>query len=131
MSELKIKVGEKEYLLPTIKAAQYRKVLEADEKRESGEDLTLLSTEGVDAAIQFYFDLLNPHYPKITKKKLLAELDANQLGSIPRALVCMEILRTPLDSELASVEGSKSASETSSKMPTSPSPSPSDGPQEK
>jgi len=93
-----IKVDGKDYEIPELTAAQYRKVLEADEKRSSNEEATLLSTEGVDAALQFYFDLLNPHYPELTKKKL-EKMPAHQLNAIYRAQIAMEILTPPLGSE--------------------------------
>ena len=119
---MKIKCDGKEYDLPDLNAGQYRKVLEADEKRESGEEHTLLSTEGVDLSIQFYYDLLNPHYPELTKK-VLAKMPAYQLHPLFRARLAIEILTPPLDSSLVGVEGE---SATGSSLTPASSRSPSD-----
>jgi len=120
---MKIKCDGKEYALPDLNAGQYRKVLEADEKRESGEEHTLLSTEGVDLSIQFYYDLLNPHYPELTKK-VLAKMPAYQLHPLFRARLAIEILTPPLDfvpegEEAESVTGSSSTPAISRSRPDS------------
>ena len=96
MADLKIKVGDKEYDIPKSDAGQLRKVLEAEEKSTSGEDPTILSVEGVDASIGFYYDILNPSYPELTKK-VLQKMPAYQLTALYRTKVAVEILTPPLD----------------------------------
>ena len=95
MSELKIKVGDKEYDLPDVSADHLQKILEQEEKRDA-EDLTL--SKRLSNAIDFYYDLMNPYHPELTKK-VLGKMPSHQLSAISQIKIVNALLTPPLDSK--------------------------------
>lgn len=123
---LKIKVGDKEYDLPDLDYDHWLSVLENEEKRS--EDRRMITSDGVKSSIDWFYDLLNPYYPELTKK-VLRKMPVHQGGSLFTAKIIAELMHIPLDSE--AMKENQSASESSQEMPSTSSESSSDGPQEK
>jgi len=100
MSDLKIKVGEKNYDIPRLTAGDWRRVIKAHKKisEKYGEvGNNLFEEEGLDVMINFYYALLNPTYPELTKNKLEG-LDMSCLTTLFVAQVFNAITEIPLDS---------------------------------
>jgi len=98
--DLKITVDKKEYEIPELTAGDWRKVVVAHRKfrEKHGEDADNLFTEkGIDAAIDFYFALLNPHYPEITRNKL-EKMPMRQMTAMFVTKVYLALTEIPLDS---------------------------------
>ena len=97
MSELKIKVGDKEYDLPDVTADHLIKIIEDEEKRSESEESLSLS-KILKNRIDFYYDLLNPYYPELTKK-VLGKMPSYQLSGLLQVQITNEYLKPPLDSK--------------------------------
>lgn len=112
MSDLKIRVGDKSYDIPDVDAEHFIKILEQEEKRaERAPDEALLSKRLAES-IPFYFDLLNPYHPEVTKK-VLGKMPPHQLSTTFQLQIVAEILTPPLDSPVTEGEAGESASEDS------------------
>lgn len=115
MSDLKIRVGDKAYDIPDLDFEHWKKIIAAVEKRNDEEKKAqgMLSPQGMEDSIDFFFDLLHPYHPEVTKKAL-AKMPVYQGGLEFTAKLISEIMRVPFDSPPVSVAGAKaSASETS------------------
>ena len=118
MSDLKLEIGGKPYNLPDkhkVTAAQYRSLVEAEERLAEENVDGLLGTKGIDSALDFYYNLLKPHDPKMTKKQL-ATMPAYQLHMTFRLKVVVELLTPPLgslDGEESAGAGSQPPTESS------------------
>jgi hypothetical protein len=98
MSDFKIKVGDKEYPLPDLDFDHWMKVVKALEKRNEKEADNLYTSGGIEGVIQFYYDLLNPYYPEVTKK-VLGKMPPYQGGIEFMGLLALEFQKIPLDSK--------------------------------
>jgi len=95
VSELKIKVGDKEYDIPVLNMGQ----MKAFNKRIAElTDDNMLSVEGVDNAIDIFYALLNDTYPELTKK-VLEKMPAYQGGAAFAVKLWSEFFNPPLDSK--------------------------------
>jgi hypothetical protein len=116
MADLILEIGGKPYDLPDkqkVTAAQYRSLVEAEEKIGDENPEGLLGTKGIDSALDFYYNLLKPHDQKITKK-ILATMPAYQLNMQFRLKVVVELLTPPLGSIENENEGEAKASPSES-----------------
>lgn len=113
MSDLKIKVGGKDYDIPDLDFDHWQKIIDKVEKRNEGEIETagMLSPQGIKDAVEFFFDLLNPYHPEVTKR-VLGKMPVYQGGMEFTAKIIAELMHVPLDSppsvELTAVEDSDS-----------------------
>ena len=122
MSEIKIKVGDKEYDIPDLDVDHWVSIIERDEKRN--EERSLFKAEGVKEQIEFFYDLLHPYHNEITRK-VLGKMPMYQLSPLFVAKIMAELLQIPLDSDIE--EESQPPSESSSKAASPSSPSASTG----
>lgn len=95
MSETKIKVGDKVYDIPDVDLAYWRKLIKRFGSPE--ETKNIFEEEGVDDAIEFFYNLLHPYNPEITKKAL-EKMPVHQCGALFIQKIISEILTPPLDS---------------------------------
>lgn len=109
-----IKVGDKDYPLPDLDFDHWRKVMDQVEKRNAREvdNKGMLSVQGIDDAKDFFFDLLNPYHPEVTKK-VLGKMPPFQGGTEFFGLLLIELMTVPLDSAGPKGEDAESTSEIS------------------
>jgi len=100
MSELKIKVGGKAYDIPDLDFDHWKKIIAKVEKRN--EEQGMLSSQGIEDVIDFFFDILSPYYPEVTKKAL-GKMPPYQGGMEFTTKLIAEIMHVPFDSPAASV----------------------------
>lgn len=101
---MKIKCDKKEYEIPDLDVDQWRKVIKIYNKATAKADSESLFTDaGIDASLEFYFALLNPHYPELTKNKL-GKMPLYQLAGPFTIKVFQTLTEIPLDSENAEEE---------------------------
>lgn len=123
MSEVKIKVADKEYDIPDLDVDHWVSIIEKDEKRET--ERSLFKAEGVKEQVDFFYDLLHPYHNEITRK-VLGRMPMFQLSPLFVTRIMAELLQIPLDTEPE--KENPQPSESSSKVASSSSPSDSTGP---
>ena len=96
MSELKIKVGKKEYDLPDLDVDHWKTLIDKEEKLK--DDLTVFTSDGIKEGIEFFYNLLNPYYPELTRK-VLGKMPLYQMGGLFKMKITQELLTPPLDLE--------------------------------
>ena len=122
---MKIKCDGKEYDIPDLDADHLLKIAKREEKK-GGEAVDLPLSKRLEGGIDFFYDLLNPYYPELTKK-VLGKMPSYQLSDIFQLKIIVKLLTPPLDSESETSVKKESVSENSSTPATSPSPSGSAG----
>jgi len=108
-----IKVGDKDYPLPDLDFDHWRKVIEQVEKRNAREEqnIGMISVQGIDDARDFFYDLLNPYHPEVTKKTL-GKMPPFQGGTEFFGLLLTELMAVPLGSAPVAVDEKASVSES-------------------
>lgn len=97
MSELKIKVGKKKYDIPDLEVDHWRKFVKTVNSNEGMPVPDIFEDEGIDDSIEFYYSLLHPYYPEVTKKAL-EKMPVHQLTAPFVQRVIYAIITPPLDS---------------------------------
>jgi len=72
-------------------------IMEREEGKSENEESLPLS-KILKNRIDFYYDLMNPYYPEITKK-VLGKMPSYQLSGLLQVKITNELLTPPLDSK--------------------------------
>jgi hypothetical protein len=93
--EVKIKVGDKVYPLPTLTYGEYKKLAKMIDEMPKAEDLGEL--ELLEYTRDFYYKLLKGDNPEL-KKSDLDDMPLYQMGSEFYIKIKIALMRTPLGS---------------------------------
>jgi len=91
--EVVIKIGDKEYPLPTLTYGEYRKLIKSLEV-DNAENMT--EEELMEVTRDFYYKLLHPHYPEL-KKSDLDDMPVYQFGTEFVINLKLQLFRVPLN----------------------------------